>query len=244
MDSLASIRKNELASLYKSGLAVAIIVSLGVMLAISGLLFHFEITPFKHLGSTNALVMMTAGSGALLLSLTLWIIGSVKKSIRSDFALLIDPFSDTRINKHVIGVYILSNETGTEKSIQVVADQPQTNALKCHMGVGALHNFDIMAARQSDYGILFDFNPHNKEFIDQCLNCLKSAKTPLSFVESMISYMKRHLQKYNHYSGNASQLTRMQAELTRPSSWLSTQEGFEHIKRSVQTHLSKIFLAR
>ncbi len=123
----------------------------------------------------------------------------------------------------------LSNEIGIEKTLQAIEEYNKvpTDKPKCHLGVGALPNFDIMAARLSDYGVVFHSNPHNREFMNQALEFIQSSSTPEEFVDKITEYMKSNIDKYNKYST----VDRMKAELKRPTSWLFSRSKFQHIKK-------------
>jgi len=234
------------------GFAIIIIVGLGGLgVVVTGVAGIYHVGPLSNLAQDHAIIMLVAGGAGGTLCLVLGIAGFLKNSQSNtisegnqpilsgqtaNFATAMSQFNDKKIKKQISGVYTLSNESKIEITIREIehSNQTKTDKLKCHAGVGALHNFDIMAARLSDYGILFDFNPYNQEFINQCLDCLKTSDSSKAFVEKIIPYMESNLDKYNHYAGYDSPISRMQAELARRSSWLwqeDTSGKFHHIKK-------------
>jgi len=241
------------------GFAIAIIIGVsGFGVAVIGVVGFWHIGSFSNLYQVDAIILMAVGGGGCIFGFVAGIIRSLRncqnhmssvsdglpkkrypflsESPSVNFSTVVGQFNDKSIKKQLNGVYTLSNESKIEKSIQKIEDdnQVKTGLLKCHIGVGALHNFDIIAARRSDYGIIFDFNPNNQEFINQCLEYLKISDSPKVFVEKMIPYLESNLDEYNHYEGYDSPINRIQAELVREASWLwqkDTTGKFQHIKK-------------
>lgn len=225
------------------GFAIVIILGIGGLIAAGvGLAGYFQLGPLGHLNSTYTIPIMAGGSVGGTVLLVIGFVGIMYKQsdvrvASSPFVESIKQYNNTTLQKGVSGVYVLSNETGISESIQTIEREIPTNTLKCHLGVGALHNCDIMAARRSDCGVFFDFNPENQAFILHALELTQCVDSPAAYVESLIAYMDSEPQKYNHYQGYSSPTTRLQAELTRPTSWLwqDDQTGkFQHIKKLVR----------
>lgn len=227
------------------GFAVVIILGIGA-LVVAGVGIGGLSGAIDKLGQVNSIIITATGSGIIFL--IVGIISSIKNHQKSrgierdqpflnrgdsvDFANTIMQFNDTELNKSLNGVYALSNESRIERSIERLSEI-QKDKRTCHIGVGALHNFDIMAVRRSSYGIIFDFNPDNQVFINKSLELITNSATSAEFVKQIIKYMEMDLQKYNRYEGYDSPISRMQSELKRSSSWLweGDVSKFQHIKK-------------
>ncbi len=139
--------------------------------------------------------------------------------------------SDPKMDQAVAGVYIGCNETETEKVQQVLAEcKPLPNP--AHIGFSGWHNFDIIVQRKSVRGILCDFNPNTKKFLEVSLiACARFDRE--TFIVGMRNYVSSHLSQFSpNVKGDDFILPDEEIELesTREGSWLSTDEGYSYIK--------------
>lgn len=154
--------------------------------------------------------------------------------------------NDAYCKGNLCGVYISTNEEGVSDIRQAINQIP-TVPQSCHIGFSGWYNFDIMTMRKSTYGIICDFNPHNKIFIEKTLEILRRSLDRESFVEEMSCFVKEIIQdrikKVNtpayddclQFSLNVNtdcndEMEEIRNELTREGSWLATNEGFQYIK--------------
>ena len=89
--------------------------------------------------------------------------------------------SDSGCNGSVVGVYLFSNEHGIPEVRKILAAQ-KAPGNSCHIGFAGLYNFDIMALRRPEWGLICDFNPHNKQVIEKVLELIKESSTRQEFV--------------------------------------------------------------
>ena len=145
--------------------------------------------------------------------------------------------SHPELKNSLAGVYITTNETEVEKSRQALSKKP-INPIGCHIGFSGWHNFNIMATRRSQAGLIVDYNPNNKVFIELTILCLKNTSSRLEFLK-MAKDACSKIQK-NHpdfFSPNINptrfQLSpeeEIEAESTLECSWLSSDTSFAHIQ--------------
>ena len=148
----------------------------------------------------------------------------------------------------VMGVFITTNEKGTEKTRQDLIRLPKLDN-GCHVGFSGLHNFDIIAYRRSKYGLICDYNPQNTIFVSQVLEIVKNSKTREECVASICAYVQKAQRKYikigsqtpipkvqeiefsvNILTECVEPTEEIEKELTREGSWLATKEDFQYIK--------------
>lgn len=175
-------------------------------------------------------------------------------SLRSESPTEQDPISrrirkidDRSCKGSVIGVYIGTNETGLGDVRKILLGTPKVNG-GCHIGFSGMHNFDIMAMRKSEYGIICDFNPDNKRFLNLLVDLTKISPNRESFVKKLIAFIKENEKVASKELFQSPSLPRssitfslnvdsmldpdqeVAGELYREGSWLSTDEGFATIK--------------
>ena len=141
----------------------------------------------------------------------------------------------------IAGVYITTNESNVDESRIALVRKPKI-AHACHIGFSGWHNFDIMASRHSEYGLICDFNPNNKKFIEMTLFALKSTRSRKEFLEKMMMATDRIAQVFDFFSPNVSKNFDGYEELLLPSeeilsnarqegSWLFSDGAFNYIKQ-------------
>ena len=142
----------------------------------------------------------------------------------------LNTFTDPNLSGSVGGVYITTNERRVKKVSKILAEIPQNKG--CHIGFSGWHNFEIMALRKSELGIICDFNPKNKEFIDYTLGMLRTCASKIDFLDKIIQFEKNHYSfEVNLKFNNLNPKEELKAELTRKESWICNNESFEHIQR-------------
>lgn len=141
----------------------------------------------------------------------------------------------------VAGVYITTNESKADESISQLMQKPRI-AHACHIGFSGWHNFDIMAARHSEYGLICDFNPNNKKFIEATLLGLKKTKSREEFIEVIGFGCDKIFQGgIDFFSPNMSSeldgedkillpSEEISRDATKERSWLFSDESFNYIK--------------
>ncbi len=148
----------------------------------------------------------------------------------------IEKFSDPSLTTpSALGVHMVTNEIGLEDSTPVYRTEVPTPT-GCHMGVAAFHNFDIMAIRKSERGIIFDINPDNRKFMKGILRILRSSSSRIAFIDTVV---REYISCVPHpiciaMSFDPSFDTdkdELRGQLRKETSWLFTEERFNHIKR-------------
>lgn len=146
-------------------------------------------------------------------------------------------FNNERINGQINGLYITTNETNLSATTQFFKDHPQQNDQKptIHIGCAAWHNFDIMCARKSSYGLIVDYNPKNATFIKKTIDLINSSDSRDSFKQSMIHYLNSLKGKERKLIYHADQrglpTDGIEIELSREESWLGSEENYLYIKK-------------
>jgi hypothetical protein len=118
-----------------------------------------------------------------------------------------------------------------------------------HIGCATLHNFDIMVARRSSYGLIFDFNPENKTLMDDVIAIIYHMSTRQQFLDYMEKYLpvspvhfisksksSRNAAEYFLIDSQQETLTPFQElsiNATRPDSWLYTEATYQYIRSRV-----------
>ncbi len=136
------------------------------------------------------------------------------------------------LNERGVGVYLTTNEEGVEKLRGLLRALPLVSN-HCHIGFSGWHNFDIMVLRKSSYGLICDFNPDNKLFIEKTLKILKLSENRHMFANDFIKQMKEPptISFSPNIKTETSEDTEVQGELTREGSWLADDASFQHIKQ-------------
>ena len=66
-------------------------------------------------------------------------------------------FNNAGQQGQVNGLYVLTNEKRLDETRTVLQGHPRPEKKTIHIGCAGWHNFDIIAARKSDYGLIVDF---------------------------------------------------------------------------------------
>lgn len=98
--------------------------------------------------------------------------------------------NDSTLNQYVDAgkIYMTTNETCppfVRKWIQLAAqDGP-----RFHLGCAGWENLNIMVARRSEYGLIFDFNPSNTIFMTATLHVIRQCPDRIQFQTEMAKYL-------------------------------------------------------
>ncbi|MBS4167892.1 hypothetical protein [Parachlamydia sp. AcF125] len=172
------------------------------------------------------------------------LLGKVNKKIRANHPSHVNVIVEkiTLLNNfnlkgRIGGVYISTNESNTKKSSEFLSTYPST-LTRCHVGFSGWHNLDIIAIRRSDMGVICDFNPQNKIFLEQTLECLLRSESREEFVKSMRKYVKESAitfspnvsDEFREYKKGYSPGEEIRRELAREGSWLSSDAQFQYVK--------------
>lgn len=131
-----------------------------------------------------------------------------------------------------LGLFLRTNEKNTQGAAKRLNEKKKT-ANSCHIGFSGWHNFDIIALRQSTYGIICDCNPANEILINRTIEILRLSKNRFDFVKKITPFIEEAELKYNFVpidNGNLIAADDVKGELIREGSWLSENKKFEHIK--------------
>jgi hypothetical protein len=145
---------------------------------------------------------------------------------------LLQEFDNPKVNGSTYGVYVVTNEDRLDKTQEFLKKQPKINN-SCHIGVSGWHNFDIIAQRNSQLALIFDFNPKNKSFLLDTLQILKCSTTREDFRKNMTAWL-RATQTPDTFDGGRFRREpskQIQFEFSRNGSWLSDDIAFNHIRQ-------------
>lgn len=128
------------------------------------------------------------------------------------------------------GIYITANDLDTKKTMVKIEGRCPSNGI--HIGVGIGGSLDIVAHRQSKRAIIADYGANNKKFIDlMCFVLLQNPKqNRKEFVISLINEIKTHSFSFGEDFFDRSLKQRLEDQLHLTTSWLSSNESFDHIK--------------
>lgn len=125
--------------------------------------------------------------------------------------------------------WILGNETGIAETMEILSKAPNI-AQGGHFGVGGWFNLDVMAARKSRFGVLFDKNPEMVRVHGLTLEILAASKDRQDFVRRFAEKIAIDAAAYDwEFREGQKDQSILRDELTRPGSWLSSDENFDHI---------------
>lgn len=146
-------------------------------------------------------------------------------------------FNNPRVAGHVHGIYITTNESNLNATHQRLGDLPRLTAPTIHIGCATWHNLDIICARSSTYGLIVDFNPKNAKFMQKTIQLVQDCASRDTFKQAMIDYLnslegsERGL--FFHSDQHGLPTTRIERELQREGSWLSSDENYLYIKQQL-----------
>ncbi len=121
--------------------------------------------------------------------------------------------------------YVLCNEQNQEETVQALKRKGIRKGN--HFGFSAWFNYDIMAAVESSKGVICDVNPRMIEFYHIFEETIRASANRQEFVALL--QIALNPEKKPGYFDNGF-LFMLPEALDRSGSWLSTDEGFTHIK--------------
>lgn len=130
--------------------------------------------------------------------------------------------------------YLFSNEADQGPTIEfLMKEGAEKSSLRLHVGCSGWFNYDIMVARSSDYGIIMDIDHAMLVIHEMTARAAIAATSRQNFVDRIIAEFESDpdlVYGVRDEAWVASKSAEVRAELTRPGSWLATDEGFNHIK--------------
>lgn len=160
------------------------------------------------------------------------------------------------------GIYINTNEHGPKETAETLAQIPLV-VDGCHIGFSGWHNFDIMAQRFSARALICDINPENALFLHHVLKFAVLNADRHEFVRQMSLFVKKsqyvgarknldrdawlgpigansisfslNVSEEAPYDEHYSIYEEVELELKRPTSWLFTDERYNHIRKLALT---------
>lgn len=138
-----------------------------------------------------------------------------------------------------LNVYPVCNETNLETVYQELKQTKNLKGKRVHVGCAGWYNFDIIALRQSHYGIIFDINKDSIDFMKTTIALLKHEKTKADFERAILEYMlAKQTQKPNTFfckydfdkQKEIPLREIIQHEKSREGSWLYSEQSYNHIK--------------
>lgn len=154
------------------------------------------------------------------------------------------------------GVYINTNENGVMETALRLGSYPLVEG-GIHIGFSGWHNFDIMAQRLSSRGLICDINPENTLFLATALKYIRAYEDKDIFIEKMTLFVKKYHYGGDRNASRSTILGKIQPknikfslnvsdeppypdhftvfeevmlEKARETSWLYTQERYNHIR--------------
>ena len=131
------------------------------------------------------------------------------------------------------GVYITANDFDFENSIQEMNISCPENGT--HVGCAGWHNLDIMAIRQSSFGIIIDLNANNEKLMDLTSDVITQSRNREEFIEVMIQRLHSISIQLGEDILNRSLEQRVRDQLITRCSWLASQASFEYIQNLFKT---------
>lgn len=162
----------------------------------------------------------------------------IKPSVTDPISQSLIRFNNSKVKGQVNGIYITTNEINLVGTAQVLKERPKpTEKQTIHIGCAAWHNLDIMCLRKSDYGLIVDFNPKNKDFITKTIDIIKQSDSREKFKQSMVDYLNslkgKERDTFFHQDQRSLPIESIEIELTREGSWLKNDENYLFIKELV-----------
>ncbi|WP_059360397.1 LIC_10091 family protein [Parachlamydia acanthamoebae] len=148
-------------------------------------------------------------------------------------------FNNPHVADQIYGIYITTNETNLATIYQKLRAHPRPNhgAKTIHIGCAAWYNFDMMVQRNSNYGLIIDFNPQNAKFIEKTMEIIQSSGTREIFKQKMIHYLNslhgKQRELFFHEDQQGLPTDRIEKELSREGSWLENEKSYLFIQKLV-----------
>ncbi len=127
--------------------------------------------------------------------------------------------------------YILTNEFGGSDSVFALQTFPPAPARGLHIGVSGFFNYDLIAARKPSHALLVDCNPCTAEIHTVLEKAISTTSDPKSCLSLFLQMIDRYPVPAMYYAQAGSSKKELLQELSRPASWLASQETFSTIQR-------------
>lgn len=214
-------------SICKKTLAIfLVIVTLGSILA-----FHSSRTWISDLWSSKSISLLPKVPKRIEPPLSIFL------DQKLQFLPMVEKIDSKKLME--LDVYPICNETNLEAVSNELKMAKIPEGQKAHIGCAGWYNFDIMAIRKSDYGIIFDINKDSADFMKMTIEFLRLKESKVEFENSIIEYMlKKQAQnsrtfycKYDFESKKQIPLhDTVKYEKSRKESWLFSEESFQQIR--------------
>jgi glyoxylase-like metal-dependent hydrolase (beta-lactamase superfamily II) len=154
------------------------------------------------------------------------------------------PSLEERNTKKLMGlnVYPICNETNLDAVYKDLHQFKKPGNESVHIGCAGWYNFDVMAIRQSAYGIVFDINKDSTDFMKMTVHLLKEKQTKEEFEKSILEYMlgkqnensKTFFCKHDFETSRNIPLDKIiEHEKSRKNSWLYSETSYGYIRNLV-----------
>lgn len=128
--------------------------------------------------------------------------------------------------------YFSCNEVEQEKTLAALATAASSDKT-VHLGFSMNFNFDVIARRSSHYAIIADIAPQMLQCYQDLTHCILKSSNRQEFAQNFQQLLKEHAEYYFglEKGQDISMLCNLCKEVSRPGSWLSTDEGFSIVKK-------------
>jgi hypothetical protein len=130
--------------------------------------------------------------------------------------------------------YISCNEKEQAATLAALATSPSNIApeKKVHIGFAVWFNLDIMALTKPAYGILCDYDNKVMDVYQGINESLQKSGSRREFVTNFEMFLNQNSEQlFSLPPAEIIKLFNIQQELTRPGSWLASEESFQSIKK-------------
>lgn len=146
-------------------------------------------------------------------------------------------FNQAKVTGQIHGIYITTNEKDLEKSLNYYKTHPPSAQPSMHIGCAAWHNLDIISARKSSYGLIIDFNPKNRQFVEKTAELIQANSSRQLFKKAIVEYLNsltgKNREIFFHPDQKKSPVEKIKDELSREGSWLESDENYLYVKEMV-----------
>ena len=126
--------------------------------------------------------------------------------------------------------YILTNEFGGAGSVTALKKLPPASKTSLYVGVSGFFNYDLIAVRKPSHVFLVDCNPYTIEVHRTLEAVILKTSDPKSCLTSLMQDIDQRPLSMLYYAEAGSSRAEIFKELSRPTSWLASQEAFAVIQ--------------
>jgi hypothetical protein len=129
--------------------------------------------------------------------------------------------------------YISCNEQEQAATLTKLASDPSSipRKLKVHLGFSVWFNLDLIAVTKPSYGILCDYDDKIMDIYQGIIESLAKSTNRREFVRHFGLFLEQNCENlFALTKEELSNFFNIQNELTRPGSWLASQDSFQVIK--------------